>query len=638
MTEIYKPEDCIEKMMEGMTQGKVKGTTTYNSEIDELWKWRKQEFNIWTGYSNEGKFLSIEEDIPTPEGWKKMKDLKINDKVFDESGKPCNVTFISSIKTDEPCYRIIFTDSTLVDCGESHQWVVNNIASRASKKRQDKRGELKLRGYDQRNKCLTPFITTCKEMVKDFKEGGRSKYSIDLCGSPEYNEISLPIPPYTLGAWLGDGHSSTGVITGVDKEIFDRISEDGFTISNYKKPTVKGILDIIGLLRGINVLNNKHIPQEYLISSTSQRIELLKGLMDTDGTIDSLGRCTFNNCNKRLSDNVHELLCSLGIKVYRSERPAKLYGRVTSTNYELKFKTDFSVFNLERKKKREHLRMKNKWRIIKDIVPIPPIPVMCIQVDSPNHMYLCTKYYIPTHNSLLIKQLCLIKALEENWRFLFSSPEDYPPEEFFDDMIHTLSGRSTDKDRSNYIDPDLYMKCYNLIKDNFIFVYLSPPGNTIKKVLDSFGQVMENTHIDGAIIDPLLKFSRPKEISERDDIYASYIGSLAIDFARHTNVSLHLIMHQLTPKLNEKGVYPKPNMYSVKGGGSWVDGCDNLLYIQRPNYAIDKQDDLVIFGSQKIKKQKLIGLPGEYSMRFDRRTNRYITLEGQDVFNFNKFL
>ncbi len=89
-------------------------------------------------------------------------------------------------------------------------------------------------------------------------------------------------------------------------------------------------------------------------------------------------------------------------------------------------------------------------------------------------------------------------------------------------------------------------------------------------------------------------------------------------------------MHQLTPRLQENNLYPKPTMYNIKGGGTWADGTDNILSIQRPLYASDKKDDEVLFTSQKIKKQKLVGIPQEFQMRFDRRTNRYINFNNSD--------
>lgn len=249
--------------------------------------------------------------------------------------------------------------------------------------------------------------------------------------------------------------------------------------------------------------------------------------------------------------------------------------------------------------------------------------------------------YANEGKSIWLKQLALIKALEENKKFIFSSPEDFPPDEFYDDLIHTLVGKTTDRSREGVMSEEEYNRAFELIKDKFYFLYVEPPHNTIRGVLEEFKKIAKERDIYGCVIDPLLKFARPKEMADsRDDIYAQYVGSICLDFARQFNISFHLIMHQVTPSMDsDTKKYPEPSMYRVKGGGSWSDGFDNILSIWRPNYAADKADTEVQFSSQKIKKQKLVGLPQKFQMAFDRKSNRYIDYETRmPMFNFDKFM
>ncbi len=247
--------------------------------------------------------------------------------------------------------------------------------------------------------------------------------------------------------------------------------------------------------------------------------------------------------------------------------------------------------------------------------------------------------YANEGKSEFLKQLSLPKILKDNWKFAFCSPEDYPAHEFFDGMIHTLSGRTTDRDRKGCLDQKTYKEMLYLIRDKIFFVHIDPPHNTVKGVLEEFRMLHETVGLDGCIFDPLLKFARPKNMSERDDLYANYIGSMCVDFARKNDISLHQVMHQLTPKIQEDKTYPEPSMYTMKGGGSWADGCDNVLSIWRPYYAVDKINDEVQFASQKIKKQKLVGIPDKQKMKFERRNNRYIDFEtGQPMFDFDKMI
>lgn len=242
--------------------------------------------------------------------------------------------------------------------------------------------------------------------------------------------------------------------------------------------------------------------------------------------------------------------------------------------------------------------------------------------------------------SLLLKQLCLIKALEENKKFIFYSPEDYPASEFFQDMIHTISGKSTDKDNHNFISEELYQHCFDLIKDNFTFLYIQPPNNTIEEIVNSFEEILElHPDIYGIIVDPYIKVSRSKLAPERDDLYGAFFMNTLGDFTRMNNLCAFLVMHQLTPKKNEGDkLYPKPSMYSIKSGGTFADTADNVLIVQRPYYAKDKINPMVIFGSDKIKKQKLVGVPQEIEIQFNPKTNRYTDMNANDLYNFDKHL
>jgi twinkle protein len=241
--------------------------------------------------------------------------------------------------------------------------------------------------------------------------------------------------------------------------------------------------------------------------------------------------------------------------------------------------------------------------------------------------------------SLFIRFLCLIKAVMEGKKFAFYAPEDYPAKEFFDDLIHTAAGYSTDKDNPNFIGKEMYREMYNKLKEAFYFVYIRPPKNSLVNVMKAFIPLIEEKGVDACIIDPIIKVSRPKAYMNADDKYAAYVTTLATDFSRKFNISLNLVMHQLTPRLQENGLYPKPSMYNIKGGGTWTDGTDNINSIWRPAYARDKGDDEVMFTSHKIKKQKLVGIPQDVKFRFNRKTNRYVSFETKaEVFDFDQHL
>lgn len=247
--------------------------------------------------------------------------------------------------------------------------------------------------------------------------------------------------------------------------------------------------------------------------------------------------------------------------------------------------------------------------------------------------------YANEGKSLFLRYISLIKALKEGWKFAFYAPEDYPAKEFFDDIIHTAAGYSTDIENPNFIGENLYDEMYNRIKELIFFVYIRPPHNDLITILKQFRKLIRRKEVTACIIDPLIKVARPSEFMMADDKYAGYVTTICTDFARQYNISLHLVMHQLTPTIQENQMYPSPSMYRIKGGGTWADGSDNINSIWRPTYARDKLDDEVIFTSQKIKKQKLVGIPQDFSMRFNPRTNRYIDHRHKgELFDFDDYL
>ena len=179
----------------------------------------------------------------------------------------------------------------------------------------------------------------------------------------------------------------------------------------------------------------------------------------------------------------------------------------------------------------------------------------------------------------------------------------------------------------------------DLIKDKFHFLFIKSPKNTIEEIERSFREIMEvDKKIFGVIIDPYIKMSRSKFAPDRDDLYGAYIMNILGDLCRKEKVNGFIIMHQQTPSKDNTGLYPKPDKYNIKSGGTFADTADNVLSIWRPSYATDKINPRVIFSSLKIKKQKLVGIPDDFEMSFDRITNRYC-YKATDVplYNWNKW-
>jgi hypothetical protein len=223
-----------------------------------------------------------------------------------------------------------------------------------------------------------------------------------MAGALLTSDIELPIPPYTLGAWLGDGSSRNSQLTGQDAEIWERIERDGFKVVHYKWDRIAhNILGLATPLRKAGLLQNKHIPEIYLRSGVGQRLALLQGLMDTDGHAALDGGCEFDNINERLAMGVLELALSLGIKATILKGTAKLNGVTISDKWRVRFTTSLPVFGMQRKLERlnQSPRRTTLFRYLIGCEKVESVDTRCIAVDSPTRQYLAGSSLIPTHNT-----------------------------------------------------------------------------------------------------------------------------------------------------------------------------------------------------------------------------------------------
>ena len=227
----------------------------------------------------------------------------------------------------------------------------------------------------------------------------------------ELPEASLPIAPYVLGAWLGDGAAACGnfFCHPKDVQIVEEIRKEGQPVRHHN-----GINWCLSEGRGgkevsfkakaaqLGVLKNKHIPAIYLRSSASQRLALLQGLLDTDGYSNSTGNCEFCSISERLACDFLELALTLGIKAYLKEGRATIGGRDCGKKFRVRFTTSLPVFRLARKIKAvagRQAKFRVDHRFIDEVSPITSVPVRCIAVDSESHLYLAGRSFIPTHNT-----------------------------------------------------------------------------------------------------------------------------------------------------------------------------------------------------------------------------------------------
>lgn len=386
---------------------------------------------LYGGGLGGGKALALDTPLITPQGWATIGGISIGDEVFDERGNICKVIATSNIMYNHKVYRVEFDDGSAIKADADHKWLTlackerKQCLRRSESYRAKRRKRRQLRGTGKRpdltaaNKLkkyeylCAPVgkIRTTQEISETVFDGITKNHSIAVCRALQLSEASLPIHPYVFGAWLGDGNSRGQGFTCDDIEIIDKIKACGYEVVKWSYDYAYGIKGIKPHLRYLNVLQNKHIPLLYLRASEKQRMELLRGIMDTDGHCGINAKCEFTSCNKALAENVLELLLSLGFKCNITTGRAKLNGEDYGEKYRIIFTTSRLVFHLTRKKKRlaKKERGTQQCRYIANVTEIPSEPVKCIAVNSESHLFLAGKSLIPTHNTDLILGLAPTK-------------------------------------------------------------------------------------------------------------------------------------------------------------------------------------------------------------------------------------
>ena len=381
----------------------------YNPLPWQIPAWRdKSPVLLLSGSSGGGKALDIDTPIPTPGGWTLLKNIQVMDKIFDENGKIQRVKKVSDVMQYHDVYKVTFDDGAVIFADKDHLWSTSTVASRASKHRNPNppptREQCKPKGSPQK-RALDKIVTT-EQIMRTICTSNNTcaiNHAVPVAKPLQLPTKQLLIPPYVLGAWLGDGHSAGGGFTSADVQIIQEIRGEGFKVTKWASKYGWGILGLHKLLRELGLIKNKHIPPAYLRASFKQRMDLLAGLIDTDGHIDRRGHVEFCNTNIRIARGFHELAMSLGIKCSMKTSRATLYGKDCGERYRIHFTTTLPVARLLRKKERilKTLRGTQFQRYILLVERVESVPVKCIEVDGKSGLFLAGFNMIPTHNSRL---------------------------------------------------------------------------------------------------------------------------------------------------------------------------------------------------------------------------------------------
>ena len=389
-----------------LDEGKQK-ISLYAAQKRILKSLQKYRFNVINASRQSGKALALDTPVPTPSGWTTMGELNDNDIIFDSNGNTCKVIKAHDIMYNRPCYKIFFDNGEEIIADGEHLWFTQD-------------------GNERHRKCEGTVKTT-KQIFNTLYKGNSTKPNhriSTILNGVNYTKKELPIDPYILGLWLGNGDGESNQIIAGKKDVFElvdflktRSQFDEIIVNEYKNnifgiyPAAKNNekISLNNLLNQYNLVSNKHIPSEYLLSERAQRLDLLKGLMDSGGCIDQKGKGHFYNTDINLVKQVKQLIQSLGYKTnfreYKSTIDNINYNNVAEIIFTPREDVCILSFKKQRIKHKENSKSskcRNRWNYIKNIEKLETsVPVRCITVDSNDSLYLVGNTYIKTHNTTL---------------------------------------------------------------------------------------------------------------------------------------------------------------------------------------------------------------------------------------------
>jgi predicted phage terminase large subunit-like protein len=344
--------------------------------------------------------FEVSTPVLTTAGWKAIVDIEIGDFVFGPDGKPTEVVEKSPIHRDRQLYAVTTDDGAEVVCDGDHRWFV----------RLNRKGGYQVYTTEQL------WLRECGSIVKRLRSGRvdipparvdcdtvRAAKLPDFSGA-DLPSADLPIDPYVLGVWLGDGSSRQGIITMADDDaavVRAEFERRGYRTTDQSAPQTFGVLGLkvalrdAGLLRE-NGVGKKFIPELYLLASLSQRMDLLRGLMDTDGNVSAAGQCMFSQKDKPFILSVRRILWSLGIKNTIQASRAKIGDRDYGETYRLSFYAKGCAL-LPRKADRTIHPLRKRFIRVKKLDRVGD--TVCIKVARQDELFMVGHGMIVTMNT-----------------------------------------------------------------------------------------------------------------------------------------------------------------------------------------------------------------------------------------------
>lgn len=348
-----------------------------------------------------GKALSVNEPVLTRFGWQPIGTIAVGDEIAAGDGSFCRVTGVWP-QGERDLYKVQMDDGSYVIADADHLWTTTTRSER-------KHG---LIGATRTTAEISQSLT--------FPNGPRPglNHCIPTAGAVQHGESVLPIDPYTLGVWLGDGSRNSGRYTKPDETVAAELIAVGESFGTVSRTGQRTIHGIAGGLRLLGLFDKgsheRFVPTAYKHASISQRIAVLQGVLDTDGTVGGNQCVVLDTTAPQLAGDIAEIVRSLGGVCRRSERIGKLYDQEYRRVYRLYISLPASVApfraatkaNRYRPRHDHKNRQRSVRRFIQSVTPVGRGEAVCITIDHPSELFL-TRDHIVTHNSAILAWIVL---------------------------------------------------------------------------------------------------------------------------------------------------------------------------------------------------------------------------------------
>ncbi|WDH78814.1 replicative DNA helicase [Microbacterium esteraromaticum] len=503
-----------------------------------------------------GKALALDTPLATPTGWTTMGEVQVGDELFDADGRPTRVVAATEVMVDRPCFEVEFSDGTKIIADAQHQWTTETRASRRA------------------GAGATATVTT-EQMLATLTVGSdaRANHSIRNAAPLRTAEVDLPVPPYALGAWLGDGHSAGARMTS----------------------------ETDGALKALGVLNDKHVPSIYLRASQEQRRELLDGVAGAVDSADVDGHARqFATTSARLADSVYELIVGLG---YGCERTSRSDGASHEMEHLLTF-----------------VAVDDARRYVKAIRPIESVPVRCVEVDNADHLYLAGESMVPTHNSTLALDFARAASIGHNEPSIFFSLE-MGKSEIAMRLLSAEGAIPLQNMRKGTLDPrdwTTVAATRGRINDAPLYIDDSP-NMTLVEIRAKCRRLKQRAGLRLVVIDYLQLMTSGKRVESRQQEVSEFSRALKL-LAKELQVPV-IALSQLNRGAEQRSD-KKPAISDLRESGSIEQDADMVILLHR-EAAYDKdvrpgEADLIVAKHRNGPTATLtVAFQGHYSRFMD---------------------